>query len=161
MTYLDGLVLSHTSTPLKDFIERTSDLVCEGILRDIKCTDGFLKEYETRERFKDPASWLPPHERVLVRYVRRLALLDAASWQAMLKLVYPENVHISRTFREDKKWVLHLNKNFKNAKEAFDKISNYFLKVDYRSFKDQFNVVAHIKRLHKFLGIQVKTSEKW
>ena len=61
----------------------------------------------------------------------------------------------------DKKWNVHLNKKYKKAKHAFNKIYEISLNTDYKTFKEVKNAVDYIKENISLLGIEIRTEEKW
>jgi len=163
--YIDALLLDHNPISLiKDFSERISDFVCEGTLIEKGLKEGILEEYHKKRRH-DPAKDYPALARhkfpVIMRYVRRLALFDAAEWHAILKHAYPNDQSFKKDMVYDKKHVIRLNKKYPKAKHAFRKIHEISLTTDYKSFKELKNAVNHIKQALNLLNIEIRTKEKW
>lgn len=163
--YIDALLLAHNPIFLiKDFSERISDFVCEGILIEKRLKEGILEEYQ-KERGHDPAKDYPALARhkfpVMMRYARRLALFDDAEWQAILKHAHPNYQSFKKDMVYGKKHVIRLNKKYPKAKHAFRKIHEISLTTDYKSFKELKNAVNHIKQALNLLNIEMRTKEKW
>lgn len=163
--YMDGKLFDNNLITLaKDFSERISDFVCERILIERGFKEGALEQYR-EDRNSDPAEDYPPQVRsklaTEIRYMRRLTLLDAAEWHAILNLIYPNDQTLQNMLSYDKKWVIHLNKKFDRAKKVFNKIYEISLTTNYNSFKNVKNAVSYFKRITNMLGIEIKTQEAW
>lgn len=163
--YVDNIFLDDNLIFLiKDFSERIADFVCEGILKEKGFRKGYLEEY-CLDRNRDPAKNFPiqlrPKLATAIRYMRRLALRDAAEWHAILRLAYPNDRTLKKMLDYDRKYVLHLNKKYGKAKRAFKQIYEISLNTDHNSFKNVRNAVRYIKEIMDLLGIIVKTKESW
>jgi hypothetical protein len=161
--YVDETLLDEGCYPtLKDFIERVSDHICEMILKQKGFWKGILNEYKAG-RIGDPAAekYVPYSSEVLKKYVRRLALFDAAEWEAMLATAFPDEQNVNNLLRSEKEKILQLNRGFQNAKGAYDTITNLISKTDYLSLKDVSKMIAFIKKGMKLLNIDIKTTESW
>jgi len=163
--YIDAFLLADTPIyVMKDFCERISDFVCEGILIEKGLKEGILEEY--REQIgHDPEKDYPVLARhefpMAMRYVKRMALFDVAEWQAKLRHAYPNGQSFQKDMVFGKKHVIRLNKKYAKAKYAFRKLHELSLTTDYRSFKELKNVVNHIKQVLNLLNIEIKTKEIW
>lgn len=163
--YVDAFLLDDTPiSVMKDFCERISDFVCEGILIEKGLEEGILEEYR-KGMLNNPEEIYPafirPKFAVMMRYLKRLALFDIAEWQAILKHAYPNDQSLHRDIVLGKKHVIHLNKRYTKAKYAFKKLHELSLATDYKSFKELKNVVNHIKQVLNLLNIEIKTKENW
>lgn len=163
--YIDNTLLDDKPVMIiKDFCERVADSICEGIIIEKGFAEGILDEYKEK-RCQDPAKNYPRQLRsqiaVEIRYMRRLVLLDAAEWNAILSKIYRGDMAVKRLLVYEKKWAIHLNKRYSKAKHAFKKIREILLKTDFRSFKEEKNTVGYIKRVMTLLGIRIRTKESW
>jgi len=163
--YIDNMFLDDKPfTVIKDFNERISDFVCEGILREKEFNhqykEGFLEEYR-EDRNRDPAKGFSILGKAVVTYMRRLALRDVAEWHALLHLEGLDDESLQGMLVYDKKWITRKNKKYDKAKKAFNEIYKISLNSDFSSFKHVRNAVSYIKTTTDLLGIEIRTKEKW
>jgi hypothetical protein len=160
---VDGMLLTGGRIHFfKDFSERISDFVCEGILISNGFTKGLLEEYSKLD-LASPTKDIPrdyPNYSATVRYLSRLALRDEAEWHALIKSIYGPNF-VNSKLQLNKKRVLKLNKDLVDRKQAFGKVFDISLKTDYNDFKEKEKAVDYIKKVSSLLNIEVKTKEKW
>ena len=123
-----------------------------------------MEEYR-KDRNQDPAKNFPIQARskftAEIRYMRRLALRDVAEWHAILHLAYPNDQTLQKMLNYDKKWIVHLNKKYDKAKDAFNEIYEISLNTNYNSFKKARNAISYIKEVTNLLGIEIRTKESW
>lgn len=160
---VDGLLLPEGRVYFfRDFCERISDFVCEGILISNGFTKGLLDEYLKLE-LDSPSKSVSrndPNYSATIRYFNRLALRDEAEWHALIKSAYgPE--FVNSKLRLNKTRVLKLNKDLVNRKRAFKEVLDISLRTDYNDFKEKEKAVEYVKKVSSLLNIEVKTKEKW
>jgi hypothetical protein len=160
---VDALLLTEARIHFfKDFSERISDFVCEGILVSNGFTEGMFDEYleiDTASPIKDIPRDFPSY-RATIKYLSRLALRDEAEWHALLKSIYGTDFTNSK-LQLNKKRVLKLNKDLADRKQIFRKIFDISLKTNYHDFRRKEKAVDYIKRVSNLLNIEVRTIEKW
>lgn len=162
-TYIDNALLENNCVRvLKDFIERVSDYVCEMTLKQKGFWKGILNEYKAG-RIEDPAAskYVPYASEVQKNYIRRLALYDVVEWEAMLTTAFPNKQIVNDLLKVEKERVIRLNRNFENAKSAYNAIIQMFSRTDYSSLKDVSKMIAFIKSAMQLLNIEIRTTESW
>lgn len=163
LVYVDEtLVDENCFLTLRDFIERESDYICEMILKQKGFWKGILNEYKAG-RIEDPAvsKWALYLNEAQKKYVRRLAMYDAAEWEAMLSTAFAAEPTVQTLLRVEKEKMLHLNRDFGNVKTSYDAITHMILRTDYLSLKDVSKMIEFLKNGMKILNISIKTTESW
>lgn len=165
--YIDNaLLIQVPQIVVKDFCERVSDSVCEGILREKGFEEGIMDEYVEQGKHDPAKDYLPqvragPEDAILVRYVRRLFLLDEAEWNVLLSQAFPKNQALKSRLRNATKLVMKLNKKYIKAKHVFNRVHDVIQETDYRSFKKPEKAVNYIKQVMKLLNVEIRTTESW
>lgn len=159
--YVDNLLVKDSRLSLlKDLMERISDTICEGMLREKGFCQGILEEYRAG-RNVDPKRGRPGSQQSAIRYVRRLGLWDVAEWHEILGLVYPNDQDVKSMLSHDRRFVIRLNKEFDGAKKAFKAVYDLCLKTDYNTFKEVKNCIDYMKEIMGFLNIELRTDQIW
>jgi len=164
--FIDSLPLADLQSVIQDSNERISDIICEGLLRERDLTLDFLEyfKYDIALR-KDPAITIPQQLRMrfpnLKRYVRRLALRDAAEWGATIQLAYPKNSNAIKAISQSRKGTIKLNKKLPNASQVYDRIYKLCVGTDFHLFKSLQKTTDYTKKVMDLLNIRIKTSEEW
>jgi len=160
---VDNLPLPDFYGVIKDCIERTQDIICEGFLREKGLTEGFLDWYKKDMKHpRDPALAIPNFLRTpnMKRYVRRLSLRDSAEWGATVQLAYRKN-NLTQILLEARKNATKLNKKHINARYVFDEVFKLCFNTDFHLFKSREETINYTNKILSLLNIKIKTNEKW
>lgn len=148
----------------KDFSERISDFVCEGILIEKGFTEGLLEEYReiAKNDLTKVISMSDPNYRAAIRYVRKLALRDEAEWQSLIHSIFAGKLDsLQGELMYNMKRVLKLNGDYAGRKRAFREIYNISTEMNYESFREASVAVDYIKQISSLLNIEIRTKENW
>lgn len=158
--FVDDLRLPDLHTVIHDSIERISDIICEGLLREKNLIIDFLEWFQHKVAlYKDPTVRF--RQPVLKRYVERLVLRDNAEIGATVRLAYPNNDDVTMVISQGKKFAIRLNKKLPKASKVHDEIFNLCVNTDFQLFKSPEKVVNYTKKVMDLLNIEIKTSENW
>lgn len=149
---LDGVQLPDYETVIDDALERVSDVICEGILREKRIPSALEKLYA--EDLSRPAPDLPRRGEILNRYLKRLTLRDYSEWGAVIKLSVPEAA--STLVSKGREKAHELNKNHMNAYKAFDEVFKLCLETDFNQFKNPLPTKAYMQKVFDILRIRLK-----
>lgn len=160
---VDNLPLPDLHGVIKDCIERTEDISCEGLLREKGLTTGFLEWYRKDIMHpRDPALAIPNFLRTpnIKKYVRRLSLRDCAEWGATVQLAYPKQ-NLTQILLKARRNATRLNKKHLDAPQIFEEIFKLSTNTNFQSFKLPDETIGYNKKILDLLNIEIKTREKW
>jgi hypothetical protein len=150
--FLDNAPLPESATVIDDALERISDIICEGILRERSVYSALEKQYIADVMGPDP--FVPPLGEICKRYVHRLVLRDLAEWGACIELAMP--IAASTILPEGRAKAYSLNKNNLNAYRAFDAVFKLCKETDFNLFKDPKPTLAYMQKVFDIIRIRLK-----
>jgi len=150
--FMDGVQLPEWEPVIEDSLERVSDIICEGILREKKIPSSIEKLYIQDLARPAPSDMYP--KEIVNRYVKRLGVRDFAELGAILKLSGSGDAE--SLIQKGREKARILNKNHMNANKAFDAIHTLCLATDFNLFKDPIPTMSYVEKVLAILKITVK-----
>lgn len=149
--WIDNMLLPEPMSAIEDSLERISDIICEGILRERKIPSALEDIYTTDVTGPDPPLLIQTE--AFKRYVHRLSLCDFAEWAALITLKNPK---IASAFLQiGKERVCSLNKKYLDANRVYDLIFKACIETDYNQFRGRNPTIEYMQKIFDVLNIKL------